>query len=324
MVVFFSIGASLTNLQAAEEKDEKSKATSDAIKTEKSAEDNNKDKDKDKEDDEDHKDKDDDEEPLKIGNFALPGSQQPGPLVGFGQSIIDKGQQQIYLSGAAFIGKHSYHSEIIATYIYGITDEFSIHLDVPYEPANKDGPNKSSGFSDLAVQLEYAYYSKSEKCWSEQATIVGAVFFPNGSREKDPSTGHGSPSFFAGLTYNHTAIDWLYFGAAGMLLTTKNKDYRAGYGFLYQGGIGRNICSPPGWIYAGILEFIGEYECTDIIFDATDPDSGGNVISIVPSIWISSDNLILQLGVGYAVVEHLFGDQRKQPFSTYFNFGWTY
>src|ERR1700722_1589145 len=45
-------------------------------------------KEKDKKDDEEKKD---DVEPIRAGNFSLRSSQQPGPLVGFGENIIDKG-----------------------------------------------------------------------------------------------------------------------------------------------------------------------------------------------------------------------------------------
>ena len=45
------------------------------------------------------------EEPPKIGNFALPTSQQPAGLFAFGGNIIDKGEVQLYLFADKFVGR---------------------------------------------------------------------------------------------------------------------------------------------------------------------------------------------------------------------------
>lgn len=347
VVVFFLIEADLINLHAevgtgksgnclsdwrgVEKDEEKMPEASGDIKVEKSEEgkneNKNKDADKNKvEEKEKDRDKggDKEEKYLKIGNLSLRASQQPGPLVSFGERVLDQGEIQLFLFGDGFFGKKNYDTELLGSFVYGITDTLSIYFDVPYAPANKYGNDKSSGIKDLIVQVEYAFYSGSEETWGEQATIVGAIQLPTGSHSKDPPTGLGSPSFFMGLTFNRTEFEWVYFCSTGVHLTTRHRNFKAGNEFLYQGGIGRNICTPPGWIYAGIVEVIGLYTWQDRTNGQKDPDSGGNVIAIVPSIWISSEKTIFQLGVGYSVVEHLFGDQRKAPYSVYFNVGWTF
>lgn len=324
-ILFFVIHASMSNIDAAEDTEKpkevqnKKKATEEKDKKEAKEE-----SDKETEKEEDDKDSDKKEEYLKIGNLSLSASQQPGPLVSFGERVLDEGEAQFFILGDALFGKRNYETEIIGSYVYGITDELTIYFDVPYAPANKDGHSRSSGIKDLIVQLEYAFYSESGESWAEQATIVGAILLPTGSLKKDPPTGFGSTSFFMGVTFNHTEFEWLYFGSTGVVLATWHRESKAGNKFLYQGGFGRNICTPPGWIYAWIVEVIGLYTAHNRINGEKDVNLGGNVISIVPSIWISSEKTIFQLGVGYAVVEHLSGDQRKAPYSAYINLGWTF
>ena len=70
-------------------------------------------------------------EPLEIGNFILPTTQEPGPLFGFGQNIIDEKDLQVYVAPNKY-GGHDFHFSEILTYIlYGITDYLSIFLAVP-------------------------------------------------------------------------------------------------------------------------------------------------------------------------------------------------
>ncbi len=42
----------------------------------------------------------------------------------------------------------------------------------------------SSGFSDLGVQFEYAFYEDSDLFKTKQATVVAGVTFPTGSYTK--------------------------------------------------------------------------------------------------------------------------------------------
>lgn len=272
---------------------------------------------------EDEKDKEDDK-PLKIGNLSLPPSQQPGPLVGFGENVIDKGQKQFFLMGNFASGRDMYFSTLIPGFNYGITDNLSIFFNVPFSPENKFESHHSSGLNDIFVQLEYAYYNDQNLVSSSQGTLLGYLALPTGSVHKNPSTGLGAPSFFLGTTYNHEEFDWVYFGSTGILIPTSHNGTRFGDLFLYQAGIGRNICTPPGWIFDIILELTGQYAWRDQILGIKNPDSGGNLIVLTPSLWLSSAQFIYQLGVGFPIVQDLFGMQSKQTYFITFNFGYTF
>ena len=263
-------------------------------------------------------------EPPKVGNFALPASQQPGPLVSFGENIIDEGVIQFYLVADATIGKNSYTTDVIASPLYGITDTFSCIFNVPFSPGDKEGPHHSSGIEDISAQFEYAFLCTSNSHAQDQATIVAGISFPTGSATKDPPTGLGSNSYFLGATFNHTEINWFFFTSHGAILTTSKHGTQFGDQLLYQFGFGRNIPSSAEWIFAWLVELDGIYAWKNRIEGAIDPDSGGNTIYLTPSIFISNKRFIIQFGAGYPVVQHLFGHQYKQFISFDLSLGITF
>jgi hypothetical protein len=263
-------------------------------------------------------------DPPPVGNFALPISQQVGPLVGFGQNILGKGQVITYLFADAFIGNDSYEVDVIPSVVYGIRDDLSLFLQVPVSPGIKEGKDHSAGFEDMSLQLEYVFVNTANSSSTIQATLVGNVAFPTGSSSKNPPTGFGSTSFFLGSTFCYTTQNWVVFTSPGAILTTSSGGTQFGDAVLYQFGLARNIPSPSGWVFAWMVEFDGQYTWKNTIHGKTDPNSGGNVVYLTPSIWMSSKMFILQFGAGYPIVQHLFGDQFKQWLSFDFNFGVTF
>lgn len=264
------------------------------------------------------------EEPPKIGNFALPISQQPAGLYAFGANIIEQGEVQLYFFNDDFIGKKIITIDAIPSILFGITDNLSIYFNFPFTPLLKNGCHKSSGFEDFFVQLEYAFYNRSTSTYSDEATIVANLTAPTGSIKKKPPTGVGVPSVFLGGTYYHTLTDWFLFTAQGAILTTKDHKTKYGDQFLYQFGFGKNIPSPKGWIYAWMVEIDGQYNKKDRIDGLIVLNSGGNVIYLTPSLWISSKEIICQFGVSLPVYQHLFGKQNKVDYAFNLNFAWSF
>jgi hypothetical protein len=158
----------------------------------------------------------------------------------------------------------------------------------------------------------------------DQATIIVNVTAPTGSLKKDPPTGFGSPSLFLAATYLHMRVDWFAFAGEGAILTTSNHGTKIGDQFLYQFGFGRNIPSPCGWIYAWMIEFDGQYSKRNRFRGRIDPNSGGNFIFVTPSLWMSSETILLQFGVSFPINQNLFGRQRKFDYALNFNFGWAF
>lgn len=264
------------------------------------------------------------EEPPKIGNFALPTSQQPAALFGFGGNIIDKSEIQLFFFADHFVGRKRTITDLILGILFGVTDEFSVFLTTPFTPLLRDGCNRSRGLEDFFVQLEYGFYNQKTCSYADQATLVGNITVPTGSGRKNPPTGFGSPSIFIGTTYYRTYVDWFLFTSDGAILTTSDHRTKFGDQFLYQCGFGRNIPSPEGWIYAWLIEIDGQYNQKNRIHGHIDSNSGGNFIFVTPSVWVSSKEMVLQFGVSFPINQNLFGKQNKIDYALNFNFGWSF
>ncbi len=263
-------------------------------------------------------------EPPKIGNFALPTSQQPATLFGFGGNIIDKGEVQLYFFADDFEGKEKIITDLIPSILFGITSDWSVFFNFPFTPEMRDGRDRSSGLEDFFIQLEYAFYNKSTATYVDQATLVGNITCPTGSLQKNPPTGFGAPSFFLGGTYYHTRVDWFAFTAQGAILTNSERGTKLGDQFLYQFGLGRNMVSPVNWIYAWMVEIDGQYSQKNTIERILDNNSGGNVILVTPSIWISSKEFIFQFGISLPLTQRLHGIQHKFNYALNLNLAWSF
>lgn len=264
------------------------------------------------------------EDPPKIGNFALQTSQQPAALFGFGGNIISEDEIQFFFFADEFRGKNRIVIDLIPSVLFGITDNLSIFFNFPFTPIMQDGDFTSSGLEDFFVQGEYAFYNKSTTTYVDQATIVANITVPTGSSKKNPPTGFGSPSLFLGATYYRTWVDWFVFTGPGAILTSSNHGTKFGDQFLYQFGLGRNIPSPKGWIYAWMVEVDGQYNKKSRIDGIIENNSGGNAIYVTPSGWVSSKEVLFQFGVSLPVNQNLFGKQRKIDYAINLNFAWSF
>lgn len=257
------------------------------------------------------------------GNFSLPGSQQPGPFVSFGQNIIGRNQLQLFLVPAYSRSSTSNYSAVEGFALYGITEKTSILAAAPFALNYKDGVYRSSGISDMYVQGEHAFYEAANTYRAKQATVVGAFFIPTGSNTKNPPTGNGTYNVFAGTTYNETHVEWLWFVSPGINWFGPRPNQKLGNQYLYQGGIGKTFLSKPNrFIFSGLLELDGLYSEKDTIFMQSDPNSGGNLITITPSLWYSNQNFILQCGLLLPLWQHLNGTQTKTDYLVSAVFTW--
>ncbi len=264
------------------------------------------------------------DEPEKIGNFLLPSSQQAGPLFGFGQNIVDKGDKQVFLNYNLFQGRQRSLSILFPGFLYGIRDDLSLFIFFPIITKSRDGCSRSHGISDILMQLEYAYVDKKTKSTATQATVIGALFLPTGSAKKIPSTGFGSPSILLGATFSYTTRLWLAWVQGGAILTSKHHGTKFGNKFLYQTGFEWCFYAQKGWLLAWMIEGLGLYEHKDRMQEKLDKNSGGNTFWIGPSFWASSKKWIIQAGVAAPVVQHLSGIQNKYSYWIDINIGYKF
>ncbi len=264
-----------------------------------------------------------DEAPPPVGNFSLPSSQQIGTLVSFGDFLVDEGQSQVYLYADNGLGRCLSLVDLEPYFVYGITDNVAVLAVIPFA-IYRQGDSRASGFEDINIQAEYAFYNKSTARHIDQATVVANVSFPTGSAEKQPSTGAGSPGYFLGLTCNRTTVEWFFFSnLGGVVYPSLNAD-RTGGQLLYQFGFARLLSDWKGWISALLFEFDGTYSQKNTSEGVFDPNSGGQALVLTPSLWLSSERAILQVGAGFPLLEDLNGIQKRQNVTLVGSFGWTF
>lgn len=261
----------------------------------------------------------------KVGNFALPISQQPGPLISFGQNFVNQGDFLAFLYPDQLKGKHKSFVEVIPSILYGITNKLSLFVEFPIELKLEYGNQKSRDFSDLIVQLEQVVYVGESVGTVNDISIVGNITFPTGTISKDPHTGFGSPTFFLGATLSRFHTDSYYFASFGGRITTFHKHNKFGNSFLYQAGIGRNIAyKADAWTLNWLVEFDGVYTQRSILSNAIDYNSGGNIILIGPSLFFSTQHFLAQAGISAVAAQHLFGDQLRDDYFAAAFVGWKF
>ncbi|WP_412754019.1 hypothetical protein [Legionella londiniensis] len=264
-------------------------------------------------------------EPPPIGNFSLPAAQEPGPFISFGENIIEKNELQLFLSPSYEKNQQEYFWQVTQELLYGLSDRASILLSLPVAVRYQSEGMRSSGFGDLGLQGEYAIYEQADLKKETQATLVGAVIFPTGSNSKIPPTGNGSPGIFAGATFNQTFVNWLWFASPALIYVVPKGNNQVGTQYLYQMGIGRIISAKSGqYIFSSLLECNGEYTEKDKIGGVPDPNSGGNIILLTPSLWYSNTHLTLQLGVSLPVSQRLNGEQNQNDYTLTATVAWLF
>jgi len=254
----------------------------------------------------------DDPAPLVAGNFALPTSQQPGPFVSFGQNLIGRNKVQLELDNLSPYPGVGPFRNALASLTYGITDSTSFYFGYPLSATTKGSYYSFSQLGDLTFQLEQAIYAEGNLYHQDQVTIVGALTVP----DKDFSQeSYNAFTYFIGTTYNRTTPDWQVFASSGMLFSGSYKNSRLGSVVFYQGGIGHVVVAVPNEsIVSALLELYGVYAEKDQITGNYFPDTGGNVVSLVPSLSLAEPWFIVRAGLGFPVVQSFYGNQQPSSF----------
>lgn len=264
-------------------------------------------------------------QPEKRGNFALSVSQQPAPLIGFGQNIMDAGTTQFFTYADYLTGCNQQCSVVYPILLHAISDTTSVFIMLPIVAKSRFDTYCSRGVGDLTIQGEYAFFEKNTDETTTMLTCVANISIPTGSLRKFPPTGFGGPGFFLGATASHMSAQWYSFAALGAVMTTEKFGTRTGNQLFYQGGISRNInYKSDHWLFNWMVELDGLYLQRNRIDTVITPNSGGNTISLTPSLWFSTRCTYSQIGISWLLSQHLFGCQAKNSIYAAFEFGVTF
>lgn len=263
---------------------------------------------------------------IKSGNLALTNSQQPGPLFGFGQNVIDKGDFQFFAYVDYLKGKQSgrKYNDFAPALLYAFNNHCSVFLAAPFAVQSSfDG--QLNGIENILVQFEFDLYVKDEIKATDEITFIAAGLLPAGSPCMNPPTGFSAPSIFIATTMSHLAIDWYYFIEFGSIMTIPRKNIKYGDVFLYNFGLGKNIIGDPErCILSWLLELNGIYDGNDIFDGLSNPNTGSHFIYLGPSLWLSTEKFILQTGIEFIIYENLQGFQPQKQFFATLTVGWKF
>lgn len=265
------------------------------------------------------------DEPNPVGNFALPMSQQPGPFFAFGQNILEAKQWQIYIEANDNTGVHDRVLEVAPTFMYGVTDSTSILLRIPGPVNYKSSMHHATGLTSASLQVEHLFYDRTNSYSSKEASLVGAITVPTGSANGNSDSGYTNStlSYFIGSIYNYTSINWMWFVASGATFIEPSQSTDFGSQYVYDFGIGRNIHSVSNrYIFMALLELNGEYFAKNKINRQYDVNSGGNILYATPSLFFSTQSVIVQLGISLPMTQHWYEQQNKNNYQVGLIFAW--
>lgn len=257
----------------------------------------------------------------KIGNFALPASQAPGPLVSFGQTVVNPGDFYLFCYPFVERGTKKKLDGVVLYPSWTPFKHFALTLNIPVTIKSTIDGVHAAGLNDIVLDAEYMYHFKgTERSWTS-FTIFGSMSFPTGVKDFT----FGSPAYFLGLTCSYLNPEWYAFTSSGFTITTCSHGTQFGNNFLYQGGFGHNFDLPfKNWIFLWMVEVDGIASQSGTIKGVEDKNSGGNIIFITPSLWISNKFTIMQFGISIPAVQHLRGNQDKLSYILNCNFGFTF
>lgn len=257
------------------------------------------------------------------GNLALRTSQQPAPLFSFGQFLVDKRNIQGFLSPEWLTSSQKYFSSFVPSMVYGFENNVALLVGVPFACKYKQETRRSSGVGDIFAQVEYGFHIHEGLTYVNKLTLVGGLTLSTGSARKNPPTGVGASSLFLGLTAHHRAIGWYYWISPGVNYWVPQNGIKPGVNFLYQAGLARNLYYvTEKQIITVMLEFLGSYTAKGA--QGCTRQAATNLISLAPSLWVSTLHCILKAGVSIPVVQQSINRTDKDNYNAVLTLGYTF
>ncbi len=257
------------------------------------------------------------------GLFLFQGSQQPGPLFSFGLFSIDKNQSQYFIQPSYLNLDRGAFTFLEYDYLYGITDNLTLAVAIPYSVSRRLNDNKSTGFSDVGINFEYTLYNLTNDTSSSQLTFVLKSTIPTGSSTKQPPTGLGNPSLLLGATYSTTYADWFQFIESGLTWYAPQHANQAGNYYQLNAGIGRTLYQhSPLSYWFGLVELNCQY-FTASKLNGIASNTGGQLLHISPSLIYATNRLYAQLGLRVPVYQQWKTRDAIIDYQAALAIGWT-
>lgn len=238
------------------------------------------------------------------------------PVFGLGPETIYKGgfgiETELEYEKTHSERKSSLHEEII----YGLRENFSLTLSIPFILEKNVSGSTSSGLGDVALRGKFRFYKKDDLGAQNKVALFGGIKFPFGNKDKKPSIATSSFDYLLGITAGYESLKWYYFGTMRYWFNNKDSIREKGDVFLYDMAVGLRPVLREYYEsdIVFLLELNGEHRSKDKVSHLEDKDSGGNILYLGSTFLWSYRNWMIKGGIQVPVYQDLNGGQEKEDF----------
>lgn len=262
----------------------------------------------------------------KTGNFA--NERTPGTYFGFGQYIEDEGTVSLYLFLDQEKGKHQSYIAFCPYAVYALTDSLAVYGSLPLIVSDSSDGDTSRGIGDLLLNAEYSFWDRSTDYSDSYATIVTGVSIPSATTIiststaddgscicKKDSLGYNVPTIFVGATISTLSEKWYAYADCGATIVTSSYNgVKTGNEVVYDFGFGYNLAGWNNRVLTLLFDVDGSYTQKDKEDGCHDPDTGGHLIYMGPTLFYSHKSWVFAAGIEGVAYQRLNGDQNKNHF----------
>ena len=207
---------------------------------------------------------------------------------------------------------------------YGITGDWAIGIEVPFEIKADDG-NSSSGLGDTAIFTKYRFWRKDTKGLQESAAVSLKFITETGDENTTPALGTGTTDSVVGLSYGYEGRRWYRWASVRYRQNgTTTAGLKRGDKTLLDFVIGLRPTlsgyTEPDMVY--LLELNGELGDSATLNGNTVANTGGDEWFISPGFMWTIKNFAVRGGVQLPISNKLNGSQEKSDYRAKLSFEW--
>lgn len=239
------------------------------------------------------------------------------------EPVFGLGPETIYRGGFGIETESEYEKKgsgretaIHYEIIYGVTENFSLTIEVPQIIEKKENSETSNGIGEIAFRGKYQLFRKDRLGVQDKVALVYGLKFPTGDEEKNPSLGSGSLDHFFGLSAGHESTTLYGFATGRYQLTTESGGKEKGDKILIDVAFGFRpwLRAYKSWDLVFLLENSYIFAWKDEMNGVKQSNSGGKELLMGPTFLLSYRNKMVKLGTQFPVWQDLNVDREGIDF----------
>lgn len=271
---------------------------------------------------------------LAMGAWA-PTAAAHGPLFSPSPHAVWKGGMEVHLGAEHFnsgnLGQPDLsHNEWSLGYFYGITADWTVGLELPYQdgfdtPLNQFNAGFGSGTQGIELSTKWRFRREDLRHGQNSTALLASIRLPgNGSGLDSPANTHAT-SWRLGLADDHEGLKWYRFES---IVYQHNGTNTAGY--RHGDTVSLNFVPAirprtPSYTRPDMVWMLGfnlEFRQHDRLHGGDLPDTGGTQLFVSPQFMYTIRNYAIKFGVQIPVYSHLNGGQSKNGYRVGMELEW--